>query len=235
MRRVKTNEEHNKKEVRRWTELGAWPGVTYEFRRHYQSYRRYRSWLGVTTVTHGRCVLSPSTFIHRTLFTRYAFLCHLNVALSCMYKRTGGQVNLGCGICLPSCSSSILSLSLSLKRNAQLNLLKHIWRQHRLLISKNYPKQHLTLSFRNYLKKHLTLYLEHISEENTQLSYMSLATYSTVPLRSYQYLLRKTAELTPSVRVISRTPWPPGLELCYTPRNTALELWSTHPHDLNLF
>ena len=51
MRRVKTNEEHNKEEVWRWMELGTRPGVTYEIWRHYRSYRRYRSWLGVTTVT----------------------------------------------------------------------------------------------------------------------------------------------------------------------------------------
>ena len=51
MRRVKMKGEHNKEEVQRWMELGTWPGVTCEVWRHYQSYRRYQSWLGVTTVT----------------------------------------------------------------------------------------------------------------------------------------------------------------------------------------
>ena len=86
------------------------------------------------------------------------------------------------------------SLSL-LKEKAQLNLLKHIQRQRRLLISKNYLKQYLTLGLRNYSKEHSTLNLEYISKENTQLLYTSLAIYSTMPLRSYRYLLRKTAEL----------------------------------------
>ena len=45
MRRVKMKEEHNKEEVRRWTELRTWPGVIYEVRTH------YRSWLSVTIVT----------------------------------------------------------------------------------------------------------------------------------------------------------------------------------------
>ena len=40
-----------RKEVWRWTGLGARPGVWYEVRGHYWSYRRYRSWLGVTIVT----------------------------------------------------------------------------------------------------------------------------------------------------------------------------------------
>ena len=40
-----------RKEVRRWTELGARPGVWYEVRGHYRSYRRYWSWLSVTIVT----------------------------------------------------------------------------------------------------------------------------------------------------------------------------------------
>ena len=42
----------------------------------------------------------------------YNFLqCHLNVALSCMYKRNEGQVNLQCGIYFPYCPSSLFSLS----------------------------------------------------------------------------------------------------------------------------
>ena len=42
------------KEVQRWMELGARPGVWYEVQGHYHSYRRYRSWFGVTIVTYSR-------------------------------------------------------------------------------------------------------------------------------------------------------------------------------------
>ena len=35
MRRVRTNEEHNKGVVRRWTELGTQPGVTGEIPERY--------------------------------------------------------------------------------------------------------------------------------------------------------------------------------------------------------